>query len=132
MARNFSIFIGVVMKTYFIALSTLLVLATSSLAHASKDRPWSNEEIGAIPLEDGMDEYGNPDEGAVMFVQKWRGVPIVMVMGGVKLSENYATCSPGLRGARPQSVVKGNLVGRVRGGYGGNPIDLSNCVIVRK
>jgi hypothetical protein len=67
-----------------------------------------------------------------MFVQKWKGMPIVMVMGGVKLSENYATCTPGLRGTRPQSVVKGNLASRMRGGSGGNPIDLTNCVIVKK
>lgn len=120
------------MNTYIFALATLFALATSPLAHAGKDKPWSDEEIGAIPLEDGMDENGNPDEAAVLFVQKWKGVPIVMVMGGVKLTENYATCSPGLRGARPQSVVKGNLVGRARGGSGGNPVDLTNCMIIKK
>jgi hypothetical protein len=120
------------MKTYLFALATFLTLVTSTLAYAGKDKVWSNEEIGAIPLEDGMDENGNPDEDAVLFVQKWQGIPIVMVMGGVKLTENYATCTPGLRGARPQSVVKGNLAGRMRGGSGGNPIDLTNCMIVRK
>jgi hypothetical protein len=120
------------MKAYIFALATLLAFATSTLAYANEYRLLSNEEIGAIPLEDGMDEQGNPDEGAVMFVQKWKGMPIVMVMGGVKLSENYATCTPGLRGTRPQSVVKGNLASRMRGGSGGNPIDLTNCVIVKK
>lgn len=120
------------MKAYVFALVMLLALATSTSAHAGEDVPWRNEEIGAIPLVYGMDENGNPDEATVLILQKWRGVPIMMGVGGVDLSENYATCSPGLRDADPQSQMKGNLSSRMRGSSGGNVINFNNCMIIKR
>jgi hypothetical protein len=120
------------MKTSIFAIATLFALTTSALAQANLDKAWSDEDIGAIPFEDGLDESGNPDAQSIEFAQKWKGKTIVMLMGGIKLSENYATCTPRLKGARPQSMIKGNLLSRMRGGSGGNPIDLTNCMIVKK
>jgi hypothetical protein len=50
----------------------------------------------------------------VLIEQKWKVIPGVMLIGGVKLSESY--CMSWLRVTRPKSEVKGNLIGPMRGG----------------
>jgi len=116
--------------------STLFMMAALLLAmnvQAKLDaKAWTTEELGAIPFDDGLDENGNLDEQAKDFQKNWRGKRITMTMGGIKLSENYAYCSPKLKGTRPETIVQGTLVSRPRGGSGGNSIELKDCKMIRK
>lgn len=52
-----------------------------------------------------------------------------MKVGGIKISENYAVCSPKVNGLTPANIVTGTLDDKPRGGSGGNGVYLKNCKI---
>jgi len=111
-------------------ISVLIVLigATSTFTYAAP-KSLTDAEIGNIPSSDGFDANGNLNKDAKDFEKKWKGKLITMKVGGIKVSENYAVCSPKVNGLTPASVVTGTLDDKPRGGSGGNGVYLKNCKV---
>jgi hypothetical protein len=111
-----------------ISFSFVLFGILSSLCFAAP-KPFTDSEIGSIPFSDGFDANGNPNKDAKDFEKKWKGKSITMKAGGIKISENYAVCSPKVNGLTPANIVTGTLDDKPRGGSGGNGVYLKNCKI---
>ena len=111
-----------------------ILLTVSTSAFAANAVGLTERDVPNIPFSDRIDDQGNPDKDSQDFIKNWQGKTITLRFGGIKLGENYVTCSPQLKGygrIKPETLVTGTLISRDVGGSGGNPIGLKNCKLVK-